>query len=82
MADDRARDSRRVFKEMGSLQRMGEALGWDRTVHQGVTRAHKTEDKDKASQGYYSKGSFVPGEGHVDDLEPHRGRLGIGGSRG
>jgi hypothetical protein len=30
MPKDRARDSRRKFKDVGSLQRMGEALGWKR----------------------------------------------------
>jgi hypothetical protein len=78
MAKDRARDIRR---STGSLAKMGAALGWDRTSYQGVTFAHKTENKDKASQGYHSEGSFVPGAGHVDDEVPHRGWLGIGGSR-
>lgn len=77
----RERDERRKFKELGSLQRMGEALGWGRTSYQGVQTAHRIENKDKAEQGYYSEGAFQPGEGHVDDEQPHRGWLGIGGSR-
>lgn len=67
--------------ETDSLGKMGKALGWDRTSYQGVQFAHKTEDKKKAVKGEYSKGEFVPGAGHVDDEAPHRGWLGIGGSR-
>ena len=76
MAKDRANDETRKLPDMGK------ALGWDRTSFQGVASAHKTEHKDKATKGYYSEGSFVPGAGHVDDERPHKGRLGIGGKRG
>jgi hypothetical protein len=75
MAKDRARDETRKLPDMGK------ALGWDRTSHQGVASAHRTANKDKAAQGHYSESSFVPGAGHVDDESPHRGWLGIGGSR-
>lgn len=75
-APRRERDETRVFK------RMGDALGWDRTSSQGVQRAHRTADKDAVGKGYYAKDAFTPGAGHVDDGVPHRGWLGIGGSRG
>jgi len=72
---------RRERDETRKLPDMGKALGWDRTSFQGVSSAHKTENKDKASKGHYSEGSFVPGAGHIDDEGHHRGWLGIGGSR-
>lgn len=75
MAKDRARDERRKLPDMGK------ALGWDRTSHQGVERAHRTVDKSTVAKGYHAEDSFIPGAGHVDDEAPHRGWLGIGGKR-
>ena len=72
---------RRERDETRKLRDMGAALGWARTSYQGVQTAHRIENKDKAKQGHYSEGAFQPGEGHVDDEQPHRGWLGIGGSR-
>jgi hypothetical protein len=68
---------RRERDESQDLSNMGKALGWDRTSFQGVQTAHLTVNKDKAKQGYYSKGAFQPGEGHVDDEVPHTGWKGI-----
>ena len=81
MAKDRAKDARRQFKDVGSLQRMGEALGWSRTTQQGVERAHRTSDSDAAAKIHHTKDSFVPGAGNVNDNMTHSGWLGIGGRR-
>ena len=75
MAKDRARDETRKLPDMGK------ALGWDRTSFQGVERAHRRSDKDKAATGNHAPGSFVPGKGHVDDEGAHSGSLGLGGNR-
>lgn len=64
MAKDRARDSRRQFKDVGSLQRMGEALGWSRQPNKYLER--ETQIKKAGTPNW--KGSERISQPHVYDV--------------
>jgi len=66
MAKDRARDGRRQFKDVGSLQRMGEALGWSRAENKYPERETQTTNAKLKAQGIHADRVAQP---HVYDVE-------------
>lgn len=69
-ASRRENNSKRVFKDVGSLQRMGEALGWRRGI--GNTTAFPKENAQFGSKAGNAAGEIpphqlnaTPGKGHV-----------------
>lgn len=69
-APRRERDNKRTFKDVGSLQRMGEALGWRRGI--GDTTAFPKENARFGSKAGNAAGEIpphqlneFPGKGHV-----------------
>jgi hypothetical protein len=70
----RERDERRKFKDFGSLQRMGEALGFGRMEHKGDTYATNDKQEYQAQMlqnvGAFEEASKIDrqgkvGQGHV-----------------
>lgn len=77
MYKDRARDPKRTFKDVGSLQRMGEALGFtrhsyknypDEAINDAQERRAVTDDAAGLSTKSYDRRGKV-GNAHVEVLK-------------